>query len=227
VSAEFGRKRGVARGARRKYSRFAGQLQPLARARIEWFEKDGRELVRISDLQLSRAPHRLHADLEGILLGAYLAEHVATFAQEDEACGPLFRLLDVTVDHLLAGGDRTLAARYFETWVLRLAGIFPPPRECPSCLRPFDEGRAVLPDGGEGLVCPECAHGHEGTLIVAPVLEFLLASAHRSLAEMAEEPPAEPVLKKVEKLCGQVRRSFLGRELRSYEVMQRTLVEVG
>ena len=72
LTREHGKRRGAARGAKRKFSRYAGQLQPLAKVRIGWFEKEGRELVRISALELIRAPKRLGGDLEGILLGAYL-----------------------------------------------------------------------------------------------------------------------------------------------------------
>jgi DNA repair protein RecO (recombination protein O) len=34
LTREHGKKRGVAQGARRKYSRFAGQLQPLAKVHL-------------------------------------------------------------------------------------------------------------------------------------------------------------------------------------------------
>ncbi|HXM70106.1 MAG TPA: DNA repair protein RecO, partial [Thermoanaerobaculia bacterium] len=84
LTRERGKKSGVAQGARAPHSRFAGQLQPLAKVQITWFEKPGRDLVRISSVELVRPVHRLQADLEGILLGSYLADHMLEFAQEDE-----------------------------------------------------------------------------------------------------------------------------------------------
>ena len=36
LTPEYGLKRGVARGARRKYSRYAGQLQLLAKVELTW-----------------------------------------------------------------------------------------------------------------------------------------------------------------------------------------------
>jgi len=162
LTREHGKVRGVARGARRKYSRFSGQLQPLAKVKVTWFEKEGRELVRISGVELVRLPGPLQADLEGILLGSYLAEHLLEFAQENEPAELYFRLLDSTLAALASGVDRDLAARYFEAWVLRLAGIFPAPRECPSCGRAFGPAGAVLPAAGEGLICAGCAAGRRG-----------------------------------------------------------------
>ena len=54
LSPAHGKVRGVARGARRKYSRFAGSLQPLAKAKVTWFLKEGRDLARISGVELIR-----------------------------------------------------------------------------------------------------------------------------------------------------------------------------
>ena len=158
LTRERGKKSGVARGARARHSRFAGQLQPLGKAQITWFEKPGRDLVRISAVELVRPVHRLQADLEGILLGSYLADHMLEFAQEDESSELLFRLLDSTLEALLAGVDQDVAARYFECWVLRLGGIFPAPDACPRCATPL-AARAVLPPHGETLLCPACARG--------------------------------------------------------------------
>ncbi len=237
LTRELGKTKGVARGARRKYSRFAGQLQPLARVRVRWFEKEGRELVRIGEVELVRPAHRLQQDLEGILLGSYLAEHLTEIVQENEPSELYFRLLDSTVEALLEGVDRDLAARYFEAWALRLAGIFPAPRECPLCRRPFPDGGGVLPPGDEAVVCADCARsgagaeagttgspsvvgGSLGLPVDSEVLGLLVRLGREPLAELARRPPAAPVLRRTERLNAEVRRRFLGKELRSYDVIQ-------
>src|SRR5690349_21390716 len=84
LTRERGKKKGVAQGARAKHSRFGGQLQPLAKVQITWFEKEGRELGRLSSVELVRPAQKLLEDLDGILLGSYLADHLLEFAQEDE-----------------------------------------------------------------------------------------------------------------------------------------------
>ena len=224
LTREHGQKRGVAKGARRKHSRFAGQLQPLAKVRVHWFEKEGRELVRISAVDLLRPADRMQRDLEGLLIGGYLAGHVIEFAQEDEPNEHLYRLLDSTIEALVHGVSRDLAARYFEVWVLRLQGIFPAPSECPVCGREFGEDGAVLPANGDALVCPECAGEGRGSLPVTPeVLAFLRRCGREGLERLALRPPPEQVLRRVEELCGRIRRRFLHRELRSYEVLKQAL----
>src|SRR5258708_17586493 len=61
LTRERGKKSGVARGARTRHSRFAGQLQPLPKAQIPLFEKEGRDLLRISAAELVPPVPRLHA----------------------------------------------------------------------------------------------------------------------------------------------------------------------
>jgi DNA repair protein RecO (recombination protein O) len=225
LTRDSGRKKGVAQGSRTRHSRFAGQLQPLATVSITWLEKEGRELCRISAVELVRPVGKLQEDLEGILLTSYLADHVSEFAQEDEPGDALFRLLESTLTALLAGVDRDLAARYFEAWMLRLAGIFPAPRDCPICGRPFggpqEHRGAVLPPQGDSLVCFDCG-GQSGFVATGETLAFLRQIGRQALPAVRESPPPAAVLRQVEELAGRVRRAFLQRELRSYEVMKQT-----
>jgi DNA repair protein RecO (recombination protein O) len=222
LTREQGKKKGVAQGAKTKHSRFQGQLQPLAKVQVTWFEKEGRDLGRLSSVELVRPAHRLQEDLDGILTGSYLADHVLEFAQEGEASDLLFRLLDSTLEALIEGVDRDLGARYFEAWVLRLSGIFPSPQACPECGRPF-VGGAVLPPGGDTLLCFDCGAGGKGGLIVGPeALAFLRRIGRESLPSLALEAPGAAVLRQAEELCCRVRRQFLQRELRSYEVIHKT-----
>jgi DNA repair protein RecO (recombination protein O) len=226
LTREKGLKRGVARGARRKYSRFAGQLQPLAKVRVTWFEKPGRDLVRLSAVETIRSAGGLQVDLEGILFSGYLAEHITVFAQEEEESEHLFRLLDSTAEALLAGADREATLRYFEIWILRLSGIFPPLDECSSCGRDLGTGPAWLDAAAQAVVCPSCGGGAGGGLFVpGPALEWIRRTRRSSVAELAARAVPAAVLGAVEEAAARMRRSFLQRELRSYAVMKRTLAE--
>ena len=122
LCAEHGRLRGVARGAQRKYSRFSGQLQPLATVQLTWFEKESSDLVRIRELEMIDTAEPLRRDLEGLLLTSYVAEHLSVFAQEREASPELYRLTRSVIGALEEGGDHEMLLRYFESWVLRLGG---------------------------------------------------------------------------------------------------------
>ena len=226
LTREEGKRRGVARGAKRRYSRFAGELQPLAKVRIGWVEKEGRDLVRVNAVELLRPAKSLASDLEGILLGASLAEQMATFAQENEPSEVAFRLLDTTLEALESGIGRPLATAYYESWLLRLAGIFPPPVDCPSCGRSLESG-AALSSGGEAILCRSCAGEGAGKLRIGRrPIEFLRRIGRENLATMSAAPSAASApetLAEVGEIVGRVRRHFLQHEIRSLTVMERTL----
>ena len=217
-----GKKRGVAQGSRRKFSRFAGQLQPLAKAKVSWHEKESSELVRISSVEMIRSAEPMQTDLEGLLLSSYLRDHLIEFAQENEPDDRLSRLLDSTVTALLEGVDRNLATRYFEAWVLRLSGIFPAPWRCPECDGLLSEKGAVLPTQADGLVCRDCGDG-QAWRVSPEVLEFLLRVGRQDLLSLGGSAPAGSILKQVDELCAQIRRRFLQKELKSYQVIRDTL----
>ncbi len=221
LTAEHGKKRGVARGARRKHSRFAGELQSLARVRVTWFERSTSELVRLGSLELVRPATFLGGDLEGLLLGSYLADHMLEFAQENEASPELFRLLDTTLEALAAGVDRDLAGRYYEIWVLRLAGVFPSVAGCSACGNELASG-AVLPSSAEGLLCRKCGGGG-GTAVGAEVLDLLCRSARENLESLGRRPPSAATLAATAELAARVRRTFLQHELKSFRVIRETL----
>ena len=222
LSPENGRRRGVAASARTKFSRFAGSLQPLAKVELTWVEKEGRELVRVQEAALVRPAAALQADLEGILLGAYLAESISAFTLEGDPAPTFFRLLDSTLEALLAGRHRGVCARYFETWLLRLSGLLPVPRECPLCGRLF-EGRAAFLEEETAIVCAECAGGQRALPVGPGELEFLVRSGRENVEKMAQTAWSPEVLDHLEDILGQIRRGYLEQELRSYRMMWETL----
>ncbi len=128
----------------------------------------------------------------------------------------------------MGGVDRSLAARYYEIWMLRLAGLLPAPWQCPLCGEAI-ENRAALLESEAAIVCPSCASqtsAHEASRVSGAVLEMLRRSARENLPTMAQTPPSAACLDGVERLCAKVRRHFLQGELRSYRMMRQTLAGI-
>src|SRR5687767_8016961 len=56
LTRDRGKKRGVAKGARRPRSRYVGALEPMTRAGVAYFEREQRDLVRINYVEPTRSP---------------------------------------------------------------------------------------------------------------------------------------------------------------------------
>jgi len=124
LTRDRGKKRGVAKGARRPRSSFTGALEPMTEVRVAYFEKERRELVGLNYAEASRSPLMLDSpDALGYV--SYFAELLDEWAQEADADDRLYRLGASMLDALSAGAPVEPLARYFEYWLLRLQGVYP------------------------------------------------------------------------------------------------------
>jgi DNA repair protein RecO (recombination protein O) len=152
LTRDRGKKRGVAKGARRSRSRFAGALEPLTEARVAYFEKERRELVGLNYAETVRSPlSLLRLDGEPVKkLGylGYFAELLDEWAQEADADERLYRLGTSMLGALGGGAPVEPLARYFEYWLLRLQGVYPEARGVLSkrAMSFLTESRTISPD---------------------------------------------------------------------------------
>jgi DNA repair protein RecO (recombination protein O) len=126
--------RAVAKGARRMKSRFGAALEPFTLVKLSLHEKENRELMTVSSAEILESHFDLSGNFESAEVLAYMGEMVAEFAPPHETDERLFRMLSACVDALAqrSGSERALM-RYFEIWLLRLAGLFPDFRACAGC----------------------------------------------------------------------------------------------
>jgi len=132
LTRDRGKKRGVAKGARRPRSRFAAALEPMTEVRLAYFETERRELVGLNYAETVRSPLAFAMEVESSpdALGyiGYFAELLDEWAQEADADDRLYRLGASMLDALSAGAPVEPLARYFEYWLLRLQGVYPEAR---------------------------------------------------------------------------------------------------
>ena len=152
LTRDRGKRRGVAKGARRSRSRFTGALEPLTEVRVAYFEKERRELVGLNYAETVRSPLSL-LGLDGepaTKLGylGYFAELLDEWAQEADADERLYRLGTSMLGALGGGAPVEPLARYFEYWLLRLQGVYPEARGVLSrrAMSFLTESRTISPD---------------------------------------------------------------------------------
>ena len=97
LTRDRGKKRGVAKNARRSRRRFGGALEPLTYGRVGYFERERRELVSLNFVEPARSP--LSA-VDGDALGyvGYFAELIDEWAPEADA--NLFEMHDADLAKL-------------------------------------------------------------------------------------------------------------------------------
>jgi len=223
LTRDRGKKRGVANGARRPRSRFAAALEPLTRVGVGYYEREQRDLVRLSYAETLLSPLAATRP-DALAYVEYFAELLDEWAPEGDPSERLYRLGATALDALAAGVPTGALVRYFEYWLLRLQGVYPPHLACRACGSLLDAGAgapAWLRPGADAFFCEGCAGdpGDRGGV-------RLSAQALRALAVWSRTSPValDGVPPQVERELEAVHRTLLARhlekELRSARVLR-------
>lgn len=166
LSRESGKLRGVAKRARKPKSSFGAGLERLSHVRMQYFEREGRELVNLDSCELLRSQFDLVSDYwTGVALD-YFADVTEQLLPAAEPNEKFFRLLLAVTESMrpvrqaVEEGWAWRAIAYFSLWALRLSGWLPEMSACLSCGSSLDEPDSPEPAyfnrGRAGLVCGAC-----------------------------------------------------------------------
>lgn len=227
LTRDRGKKRGVARGARRPRSRFGGALEPLTRARVAYFERERRELVSLNYAEVEQSPLAA-PDARALGYAEYFAELLDEWAPEGDPNERLYRLGASMVDAFAADVPVDPLVRYFEYWLLRLQGVYPSYATCHRCgtaLERQEPGGAVLGPGGLGLVCLDCAAREDGDEVITAelsreTLSFLRMAGVVSPQAMTALPFSPTVDRELDRLHRRLLVTHLEKELKSARVLR-------
>lgn len=211
--------RAVAKGARRMKSRFGAALEPFTLIRLAFYEKENRELVTISRAEILKSNFDLASQLEVSEVFGYMAELIGEFAPPHEANETLFRMISVCVE-ALAGAPQNarLVLRYFEIWLLRLAGSFPDVRLCSVCGKQVAAEEGLFLDAESAVRCASCSRGG-GTRLRPELQRIVIKSQKVGPAEFASA--YESALREVDTALGEFTHRLI---VRALERRPRTMV---
>ena len=217
LTPDHGKRKGWAYGARGLRNRFGAALEPLAKVRIGYLERESEEAVRIESVDLIRSLFPAQQELAASIAATYIAELVDTVAPAGDPAELIYRLLDRTTEALLDHASPAAVVAYAEIWMLRLAGIFPSTRDCMECGSPLDRPLR-FDERLQGFICGNCA-GRDAHVISNHVADALDAISRQPVSAFAAETWPPDVLFELRSLAGSIRRHFLGHELKSFEVL--------
>ncbi len=145
LTRDRGKKRGVAKNARRSRRRFGGALEPMTVGRVAYRERERRDLVLLDYVEPVRSPLAA-TSVDALGYVGYFSELLDEWAQEADPQETLFRLGVSMVDALAVGVPVDPLARYFEYWLLRLQGVYEADARLSADARAFlDRARGASP----------------------------------------------------------------------------------
>jgi DNA repair protein RecO (recombination protein O) len=218
LTSDRGKKRGVAKNARKSRKRFGGGLEPMTRGRVAYYEREHRELVRLNYVEPIRSPL---AAADGAALGhvGYFAELIDEWAPEADPNDRLYRLGASVVEALAGGAPVERLARYFEYWLLRLQGVYPSLTRCAACGGALPGRGAVVRDREHVFVCPDCAGGG-GSFVSAEAIAFLRRAGRVAPERLGDLALSADAARQLEIAHRRLIACHLEKELKSARVLR-------
>ena len=182
--------RGVAPAARRPKSKFGSTLERMSYIRIWYFEKETRDLVRISQTELIESFVDVFSDYESGVALSLLCEISENVLPEREALDAPFRLLLVVAREIKKTRKPEVPLAYFCLWSAKLAGWLPSLSACVNCGKALGGGPGYFAPLAEGLTCAQCRVGG-ARQVPAAVLELGRMMQSEKLEKVVERgaPP--------------------------------------
>jgi len=152
-----GKRRGVAKGARKSRKRFGGLLAPLVLIQLEYVQRPGRPLVRLEGCSLIRHHAGVCEHLGKLLVACCMREILERVLPEEEGGEDFFPLLHRTLASLDRDESPGCHLWIFLLRALGLLGLEPQLDRCIHCRRPLAPAGLFgfsVPLGGP--VCGAC-----------------------------------------------------------------------
>ena len=187
-SRTMGKMRGVAAGARKPKSRFGATLERLSYIRIWFFERETRELVRISQCEMIESFLDAFSDYPSSVALALFSEITETVLPDREPSDANFRLLLLAAQAVKRTAKPDLPLAYFALWTVKLGGWLPSLARCARCGEALDPNAAAyLNPSASAVMCAKCRKPGMRTLSPAA-----LGAARKMLEERLDRLTGAP-----------------------------------
>jgi DNA repair protein RecO (recombination protein O) len=159
---EFGKIKGIAKGARTSKNKFGSSLEPLTKALLVFYKKEHRELHLISQCDAIDSFRHISEDLDRMSVGLAVLELVDQVTHDEERKPALYDLLAEILGVLnCSTGNFSV---YFDSFRLKLVVMFgyaPDFEKCGMCSEPLNissgENRFEFQVARGAVLCSRCS----------------------------------------------------------------------
>ncbi len=218
LTRESGQVRALARGVRSARATGASATETLAKVRVSYFERLGRELGTLDEAEVVRSAFSLAAFPLAWAAGQVVAELALTYCPPGQRNEVAFRLVDLCLERLLGGQDPLAVVHYAELWFLRLSGVFPELDRCGVCGAALPPGARTYDQIERAFVCAEHGSQRPVTRLGAAGVAWLAGASRENLDAIAAPAPDD-----VAGWLAGLREHFTDRRLQSWRYLSHLL----
>jgi DNA repair protein RecO (recombination protein O) len=218
---DFGKIKGIAKGAKRSRKRFGNTLEICSYIRATFFEKETSDLVRLTDCELVRPYAGLREDITQLAWASYLIELVNEMTAERIKNKGLFRLLILFLNLIDRGILKEEIQRVFEVRLLSLLGYQPQFNHCIRCQKGLSEEKFFFSAREGGVFCPSCAVDLSSLVPVSlGTIKTLLLAQSIPLEKVGRISFSPQSLKESQAVLSLFLQQYLGKVLKSKKFLE-------
>jgi DNA repair protein RecO (recombination protein O) len=218
---DFGKLKGIAKGARRSRKRFSNVLDPFSFSHIIFSKKERDTLVLIESCDIINHHPGIREDLDKTLFSSYLLELTDKFTQEGKKDIELFQLLQHFLAVLDTENHPEEFIRFFEIRLLKLSGYEPVLDRCMHCKKPVSHAEVYrfIPSKG-GIRCTACHQNHFDSFPVSVgTLKTLLLGKEMDIHKINRIALSNQSAKESKVILSHFIHHLLGKDLKSLQVL--------
>ena len=217
--APQGKRRVVAKGARKTTSRLAGHIELFTHTAL--LLAVGRNLDIVTQSAILHSYEQLRGDLKRIGAAYYAAELIDRLIEEDDENRPAYDLLLATLQALDTSQNIDLVLRFYELRLLGCLGYRPQLYHCAVCQEVLTEETRHFSHDAGGAICPRCAPSQRAALPLSlsafKLLRFLQAQPLEAVERLNISPATRA---EAELLLRTYLRRILERDLKSVAFLE-------
>jgi DNA repair protein RecO (recombination protein O) len=221
-SHEFGKLKGIAKGAKNSKKRFANVFEPFSLTNIIFTRKNRDMLAFIESCDIIDHYQAIRHDLEKTLIASYYIDLADHFSPEGKKNENVFLLLQDFLQMLGEQKTSDAAVRFFEIRLLKLAGFEPELKHCITCKTPVANGNSYFFHASEGgIKCSTCASPQRYEQpISAGTVRTLLLGREMDMDKIKLIALSDSLAKESRSMLTGFISHVLGREVKSLKVME-------
>jgi DNA repair protein RecO (recombination protein O) len=220
-TSDFGKVRGIAKGARRSRIRFVNALENFSCGQLLFSRRSGEGLALIEACDVRNHFPGIREDIEKTLTASYFIELVDAFTLEGKKNEELFKLLQAFLDFLNVRSTSEGIVRIFELRLLKLLGYDPVLDRCMGCKTLLAEMDRIFFDPVEGGIrCWKCGlHGKVVYSMMPGTVKLLVLGKNTETDRLHRLVFSETALNESRKALNAFIQHLIGRELKSLNVL--------
>ncbi|HVA02088.1 MAG TPA: DNA repair protein RecO [Terriglobia bacterium] len=213
LTRQMGRLRAVAKGAMSMRGRFGSALEPLSYIRLWIYDRESRDLQRLSSAEVLESFFEMQKDYRIQVAAQYLAEVTERFLPERELNERAFRLLLAVLRAVKHFGEVNRPLLFFDYWLLRLGGFLPDLSRCMKCQRAFGSQAGFYDPSSGALLCADCRPSGGVEQVSAQALALIGEFRSTRLDQWLQTKKAPPGSRELRLFLEQVIESHLEKKL--------------